>query len=343
MIEAGDGIARQQVTKQQATETSKILFQLHAWDEKTFILKPNEMDATTYSWFHARITGIPERRFSRQLEAWLVPQTEKNVEYLLKTFSTYEYEIDDLTASIFEYTKKTKQLQHIKANQRWRYTFEGAVPTIPCRYKTQPYKHQVVGLDAVHGSEYFGLLMEMGTGKTKIIIDEICWTNTPKVLIVCPKTVIGTWIRELKKHATKPYFVKRLRGHHRGIEDLLEGLHAKEQIKIWITNYDRAWRNMEGLLKMNFDMLVCDESTYIKRAGTKRTKAMLELAFTAKRRFILTGTPAANTLMDLYSQFEFLQPGVLGYSSYYGFKMHYGRFIHTAGGFEKLTGYKAIN
>ena len=133
-----------------------------------------------------------------------------------------------------------------------------------------------------------------------------------------------------------------MRGHHRGVIDLLGGLQAEEKIKIWITNYDRIRMNMEALSRMKFDLLAADESTYIKNSRTKRSKAMFEFASTANRRVILTGTPVGNTLLDLYSQFHFLQPGVLGYSNFNQFKYHYARFTHTLGGFEKLTGYKSI-
>ena len=301
------------------------------------------MDAAQYISFHSRIQGCPERKFSRQLEAWLIPQTEKNIIYLLNHYSADEYEIDEMSRDLFKYTQQTKKLHEIKARRRWQYTFEGVVPTIKVPTKTKPYKHQLVGLDAVHDSEYFGLLMEMGTGKTKIIIDEICWSKIGKVLIVCPKTVIGTWIREFEKHAFEPYFIKRLRGHHRGVNDLLEGLNAPEKIKVWVTNYERVKMNLESLSRMKFDVMICDESTYIKNARAKRTKAIHELGETCSRRFLLTGTPAANSLMDLWAQFQFLSPGILGYSNYHAFKQAYARFKKTRGGFEKLVGYKRID
>lgn len=323
---------------------NKELFQLHTWDDKTFVLRPEKnMDAATYSYFHTRIMGLPERKYSRQLEAWMVPQTDKNIQYIVDTFDLDEYSVDDFAFTIIQYAKKTKELQDIKSKRRWQYTFEGKVPDLKYKgYKTTPYNHQFVGLDAVHGSEYFGLLMEMGTGKTKVLIDEICWVKPKRVLIVCPKSVIGTWVREFKKHATVTCFIRRLRSHARGVEDLLDGLHTKEEIKVWITNYERVMANLDGLMRMNFDMLIADESTYIKEIRTKRTKAMIQLAETCRRRFILTGTPAANTLLDLYAQFEFLSPGILGYSNFHAFKQHYGQFVATRRGWEKLVGYKSI-
>jgi SNF2 family DNA or RNA helicase len=323
------------------------LFQLHTWDDKTFILRAEKnMDASTYTFFHSRIMGLPERRYSRQLEAWMIPITDKNIEYFLNTFDLDEYSVDELSFDIFDYQAKTKQLQEIKSKRRWKYTFEGKVPKLKIESKkiskTNPYDHQITALDAVHGSEYFGLLMEMGTGKTKVIIDEINWSESQRVLIVCPKSVIGTWKRELQKHSKKPFFFRRLRSHDLGVEDLLDGLHAKEKIKVWITNYERIMANLDGLKRMGFDILVADESTYIKEIRTKRTKAMIELAETCKRRFIMTGTPAGNNLLDLFAQFEFLQPGILGYSTFNAFKKHYGRFALTRGGFDKLIGYKGM-
>lgn len=322
----------------------KEIFQLHTWDDKTFILRAEDnMDALTYTHFHSRIMGLPERRYSRQLEAWMIPITDKNIEYFLDTFDLDEYSVDELSFDIFQYQRKTKQLQDIKSRRRWKYTFEGIVPILKFdRFKTKPYNHQIAALDAVHGSEYFGLLMEMGTGKTKVLIDEINWSESQRVLIVCPKSVIGTWKRELQKHSKKPFFFRRLRSHDLGVEDLLDGLHAKEKIKIWATNYERVIANLDGLKRMGFDILIADESTYIKEIRTKRTKAMIELAETCKRRFIMTGTPAGNNLLDLFAQFEFLQPGILGFSTFNAFKKYYGRFTITHGGFDKLIGYKGM-
>lgn len=319
-------------------------FKLITWDEKNFIIKISpDLTAAEYAHVHSLMLGFPQRHYSRQLEGWEIPQTEANISYLQSHFKAEEYEVDEDASIVLEYTEKTRLVLQKKLSARWQYKFNNVVPHLDYEAKTKPYKHQIVATDSFHRVEFFGLLMEMGTGKTKIIIDEICWSEIPRTLIVCPKTVIGTWVRELKKHATKPYVLTRLRSHWWGAQDLINGLQANQKIKIWITNYDRLRNNLDALAKMKFDLCVLDESTYVKNPQSKRTKAALELAESCKRRAILTGTPAGNTLLDLWSQFEFLQPGVLGYSNFYQFKGYYGRFLHLKCGFDKLIGYKNID
>jgi SNF2 family DNA or RNA helicase len=89
-------------------------------------------------------------------------------------------------------------------------------------------------------------------------------------------------------------------------------------------------------------MLVCDESHYIKNSESKRFKGVRKLAEVCAMRRILTGTPVANTILDVWSQFEILRPGALGFNTFAGFKREYCN-ITKAGPFEKIEGYKNID
>lgn len=319
-------------------------FKVLVFDEKNFILKLNDMTAEAYAETHARILGFPEKKYKFKLDAFLVPQTASNMKYLRQRFATWEYEIEQDAVEVMKVQDLTETQQELKSKRRWEYIFEDQVPALPIidELKTVPFKQQVVGLDALHQSEFFGLLMEMGTGKTKICIDEICWTGKGKFLVVCPKSVQQSWVDEFETHAWKPYHLTKLKRNFKGVEGLVKGLRADEDIKVWVINYEGVAGLLDPLLRMEFDMVILDESTYIKNRKAKRTKAIQYLGSTATRRVILNGTPAPNNILDLYSQFEFLKPGVLGYTNYNQFRKYYAQFKKSKGGFEKLVGYQNL-
>jgi SNF2 family DNA or RNA helicase len=161
--------------------------------------------------------------------------------------------------------------------------------------------------------------MEMGTGKSKVAIDFCCAMHlkagVKRVVIVCPKSVIGVWRLEIRKH--EPAF-------------------AKGRIQWLIVNYDKLadrtvvqgdeeWE-YEGaahkLIDWEPDVLIADESHLMKRASAKRSRAMYRMGKAAKFRLILTGTPVAKNPLDLYSQFKFLDESVFG-NNFNQFKRKY--------------------
>lgn len=80
---------------------------------------------------------------------------------------------------------------------------------------------------------------------------------------------------------------------------------------------------MERILLSNEVMLVVDESTRIKTPSAKRTKLITKFGKNVKYRRILTGTPITKNVTDVYAQFKFLDPQILGYDSFYSFRNQY--------------------
>jgi SNF2 family DNA or RNA helicase len=319
------------------------MFRLFVFDEKDFVLRFEPgIDATRFASLHSRVLGFPEQKWSAKWGGFLIPQTANNIAYLKTSFISSEYEIDEDASLVIRYNESTAKVQQIKTQQRWEYSFNHVIPECTYPTKLKPFGHQIVATNSLHNSEFFALLMEMGTGKTKAVIDEICWKGKGRILIVCPKSVISTWIKEFEIHATKPYFIKRVRSNHRGVQDIIAGLQDPAPLKVWITNYDRLEPCLTFLQKIKPNICVLDESTCIKSRNSHRTKAAHILAESCERRFILTGTPVANTLLDLWAQFQFLQPGVLGFHGFQQYKQEFVRFKKTSGGFEKLLGYKNV-
>ena len=93
-------------------------------------------------------------------------------------------------------------------------------------------------------------------------------------------------------------------------------------------------------------LFAIDESTTIKSPSAARTKNTLRLAKYAVHRRILTGSPVTRSPLDLYTQCEFLDPALLGFSSYYSFRARYAEMVdRSAGGrtFKQVIGYKNLD
>lgn len=203
----------------------------------------------------------------------------------------------------------------------------------------QLMKHQEAGIRACNGREYYAYFMDPGLGKTLCIIDECQRLPVETIVVICPKSIISVWAKEIEKFAPS-----------NGI-GVWKGDCRPGKGKYWtVINIDAVNRTKtstgEGfamvkqlLTGFKNTMLVIDESTIIKNSDSKRTKAVMELGLLAKYRRILTGTPVANTPMDIYAQMRFLSKDIFPYSkNFYAFRAKYA----VMGGFQlrQIVGYK---
>ena len=318
-------------------------FTLHSIEDGKMHVKFNMMDAHTYSDIFHRLMKFPEKKYSPRTNTYILPVTPSNIAYLNEAFSTDEYDTDELSGLEISHLTKTYSLQKLKEKQRLFYVDSEEEPEIKYKYKHKPYKHQIVATNSLHGSEYFALLMEMGTGKTKVVIDEICWVSKGRYVVVCPKNVMGQWVKQLREHMTEEYAVTYMRTGAKGVEGMISMLRREEKIKVFITSFGKLRSMQEYIGKLKPDMTIIDESHCIKNRNAKCTKASWKLGEDSQRRVILTGTPVANTLLDLFAQFQFLKPGSLGYNAYAQYKKQFVRFKKIEKSFEKLVGYQQID
>lgn len=184
--------------------------------------------------------------------------------------------------------------------------------------------------------------MEMGTGKTRVAIDVVmARPEVRTVLVVCPKAVMGVWPRELGKYAEEGSYrtFQRKPGEtvkktaERLWDFLNEGtlLTADEEDtrrRIVVINYDSVWRKPLGdyLVRLadhhGIDMVVLDESHRAKAAGSKVSKYLAMLGRRVPVRMCLSGTPMANSPLDVYGQYRFLDRSIFG-TNYEAFKQQY--------------------
>lgn len=167
--------------------------------------------------------------------------------------------------------------------------------------------------------------MEMGTGKTRVAIDvAFAREDIRKVLIVCPKAVVPVWRENLEKFADNSIDWACWDQQKGTIKDRLEDLKrwrselTSETKKFVVINYDSVWRAPMGdfLTKCNMHMIILDESHRAKAAGSKVSKFLAILGKNTKYKMCLSGTPMANSPLDVYGQYRFLDRTIFGTNHY---------------------------
>lgn len=201
--------------------------------------------------------------------------------------------------------------------------------------KVQPYSHQqnayefVLGLFGLLPSRVrsYGaaLLMEMGTGKSLVVIAVAGmlyrYGFINRLLIVCPLSIVGVWLDEFQKFADFPYSLIVLEGSGEKKKKQLREFDG-DGLQVVVLNYESAWRIEPELSAWRSDMIVCDEGHKIKSHKTAASKAMHQLGARARYRMLLTGTPVTNKAIDIFSQYKFLNPNIYG-QSFYSFRSKY--------------------
>lgn len=227
-------------------------------------------------------------------------------------------------------------------------------------YKTKPFKHQHDVFTHSRDKEYYALLMEQGTGKTKVTIDTGCWLYSQgyidAMLVVAPNGVHANWvINEIPVHTPDhiPVISAIYRSQPSKSEEkaLCQVLEADSGLRIVALNIEALVTQKGVNFVKNFllaykTMLIVDESSVIKSPKAQRTKNLLKIAIHAKYRRILTGTPVTQGPLDLYTQFNFLDPHILRTSSYYAFRNRYAimKEVRTAGrSFMTVAGYTNLD
>ena len=228
------------------------------------------------------------------------------------------------------------------------------------KFKTKPYAHQLKALEMSWNREVFAYFMEMGTGKSKVLLDNVAMLfdkgKIDSVLIVAPKGVYKNWYdseipEHLPKHIDRNVVLwKALITKEQKIK--LDSLFKQDftKLHIFIMNVE-ALSTKKGLeaarqfLNVKKTLFAIDESTTIKNPGAKRTKNILGLSKMGKYRRILTGSPVTKSPLDLYTQCHFLDPYLLDFSSYYAFRNRYAE-LRTANfsgrSVQVVTGYKNL-
>jgi len=228
-------------------------------------------------------------------------------------------------------------------------------------FRVVPYDFQKRVFCVARRLKNFALApMAMGTGKTKVTLDiaaaKFLDGEIDTLCIIAPNYVQRQWVeRGVPEHLSRAvsHSAAVWKPSRRG--DFARMLrHTPNHLRILCFNVEafsgetgKAYKAAIEFMHSGRCLLVVDESSRIKNPKAIRTKAILKLADHAACRGILTGTPITRGIEDMYSQYAFLDPNILGMSNYFAFRHRYcvtapvpGRA--SAFGAVRIVGYKNV-
>ena len=197
------------------------------------------------------------------------------------------------------------------------------------------WAHQTEALEFIADKPGTMLAMDMGTGKSRVIVDLIARKGYAKVLILAPLSVVqGVWPGEFAKHAPGLLHVLPLVGQStkKRQELAAKALDAGRPTAV-VMNYDAIWRKPFGdwAMKQDWDLLVMDESHRIKAPGGVASRYCSRLSDRVRHRVALTGTPMSHSPLDIYAQYRALDKKIYG-TSFARFRARYA----VMGGFNRM-------
>lgn len=232
--------------------------------------------------------------------------------------------------------------------------------TAAYKFYTKPFDHQKKCWELSRDRDFFAVFMEQGTGKSKVLVDTAGYLyendKIDTLVVVGPSEgdVPLNWIeQEIPNHL--PPRIKRLAsrlysGHWgKGKTAILKALlEAPRSIgmRIIATNIEAIRKGSDvfdyllNLCRKHRVMMVIDESTRIKSHSAAQTKAAYKLGANASYRRLASGLPDPNGPLDMYSQFEFMQPGSSGFDSFTAFKAHFCQLLPPEHGIVRYTAQK---
>ena len=208
--------------------------------------------------------------------------------------------------------------------------------------------------------ETYAYFMEMGTGKTKVLIDNMAMLydkgKIDGALIIAPKGVVKTWYeQEIPTHLPdhienvtvlwQPNITKTQQEKLESLFEIETALHILV-MNVEAFSTEKGMKFASKFLNSHKVLMAIDESTTIKTPTAKRTRNIIDLGEYAKYRRIMTGSPVTKNPLDLYTQCYFLDPYLLDHASYYAFRNRYavmksmhvrGRTIQVVHAFQNLA------
>jgi len=286
------------------------------------------------------VKAIPNRRWDGKNKYWSAPAIRANVSYLKEKMNNDIAIIHDSAKNVLENYDFEK---NIRTNNK-------GFPISKYPFKTKPRQQQLEALNKIYGNRTAALFMDMRTGKTKVVIDFACAMNMEskidRVLVICPLSIRKNWQREINTHAPNEFGVDHFLldtfkpskfdefNNGFGFKWLLVGVESLAA--------GSAYKYCERfLLGSSKSLVVVDESSKIKNHSATRSKRCVSLGRMSEYRIAMTGTPIANGPMDLFMQFEFLDPDIIGLGDFYSFRNRYA----VMGGYDnrQIIGYENLD
>jgi len=258
----------------------------------------------------ARVRSAPERKYIVARKLWRLSMNAANRHFLRANFTQNEFACD-----------AWEQARPVGRQTVGAVDGTGRFPSSPIGLLS----HQREALDKAYNKRAFAFFHEMGSGKSRTLLE--LWKQyflegrIAESWVICLNTLIGNWHEQIGLWAPE----------------------LKDRIEVYGVSSLQAGGLPDRLRERTHDHLAIgvDESQSIKNFKARRSEVVQELGFKAAFTDILTGTSITKGVGDLYSQFQFLDPKILGFRSYYSFRNRYC----VMGGFEgkQIIGYQNLN
>jgi hypothetical protein len=287
------------------------------------------------------VQKMPQRRWVPTKKVWQGRPSLQNLLYLEQALPGATWS-QAAKAEFNQSTSKEKQRHDIRTGKDS--VDLSVLKGVP--FRVPPMEHQKKGLVLGRDQMAFAYLMDPGTGKTKLALDDAAhnWRSDriDAVLVLAPNSVKtnwvswdgddavdqhmapdvpvikGVWISDAGKSGTTKW---------KGFEKSIQG-DASGKLIVLVCNYDaisipRVYKFLELFCTTFRTMIIADESTRLGTPGSVRTKTATKLRKLCRCARILTGTPVIKSPLKAYSQFAFLDEDCLGFGSYYSFRNHF--------------------
>lgn len=294
------------------------------------------------------VKSIPGRKFLKRTKVWEIPPMRKQREQLRALADLGKAELTEQARTA---CNEESSGELIRQNR-----FPGSWP-----HRMPPRALQVGGLDFLWARRNGGLFCDMGTGKSKMIVDwalaNMADVGDPRhnmLLIFCPIAIRDNWMEEIEKHRpeTIPVATCVVDPGATGFKTQLREFLEADMMRVAIVGYEslqqtegggRAFETTLSILthsSVSKYWVAADESHRIQNIATNTWKNCNRLAQAAQGKVIATGTEDDGNPLDLYGQFEFLDPDIIGFGDYHAFKSRYT----IKGGFEgkQVIGYSNL-
>lgn len=300
-----------------------------------FNVKTSRFIITSPPWMVDRIRQIPNRRWDARNHVWTAPALRANSEFLLRHFPASAF-----SSAAEQVARKT--VERVRSLQ---------VATFPPVYsfKTEPRAYQRKALDCAWDKHAFAFYMDMGTGKTKTSLDLFSAYyldgKIDRLLIVTKFSTRRNWQDEIGIHCPLEADVQILDTSKPKVFEQWNTT-VDGRLKILIVGTESLAAGGAFGLAMKFVSvsikagMIVDEAHMIKTHNAVRSKNCVKLGLECKYRVVMTGTPVANGPMDVFMQFEYLDPNIIGVGDFYSFRNRYA----VMGGFEgrQIIGYQNL-
>ena len=307
-------------------------------------LKPNSDLRITYDskssrfliacppWMVEKVRKTPNRRWDSRRSCWTAPVLRSNSDYLLQAFNRNDFDP-------IAYQKALDSLESRRVvGEQFPFQYQ---------FKTEPRPYQHRALTQAYGKPGFAYYMDMGTGKTKTSLDLFSAyfqdQKVDRLLVVTKFSTRKNWEREVGIHCPIPTEVMILNTTKPKVFEEFN-TSATDALKILIVGTESLAAGNAILYAQKFvDVstrvgMIVDEAHMIKNHSAVRARNCVKLSKSASYKLIMTGTPVANGPMDVFMQFECLDPDILGIGDFYSFRNRYA----VMGGYEnkEIVGYQ---